>query len=81
MWTHQLLHTLRSRYQRARWLKHQRAMRLDLAHLSDHLKKDVGLNNLGVAPLLTWHEAPEATRTAPTRGLPTGTPTFRRLPE
>ncbi len=81
MWTLQLLNVIRSWYQRARWLKHQRAMRLDMAHLSDHLKKDIGLNNLGAVPLLTWHDTPEATQTAPTRGHPTGTPTFRRLPE
>ncbi len=70
MWTRQLLNVIRSRYQRAKWLKHQRAMRLDLAHLSDHLKKDIGLNNRGAVPLLTWLDAPETTRTAPTREHP-----------
>ena len=81
MWISQLLRTFKARYQLAQWLKRQRAMRLDLARLSDHVKRDIGVNNLGAVPVLTWHDAPEAIPTASTRGRPGKISSSRRLPE
>ncbi|MEX2366582.1 MAG: hypothetical protein WD601_08255 [Pseudohongiellaceae bacterium] len=58
MWIKQLIHTISTRRKLALWLKRQRAVRLEVACLSDHVKKDIGLNNLSATPLLQWQQAP-----------------------
>lgn len=45
MWLQQLKKTIKARLELARWLRQQRAERLDLPHLSNHLRADMGLDN------------------------------------
>ncbi len=57
MWINQLIQTIKARRKLALWLKRQRAVRLELAHLSDHLKKDIGLNTIQTNHSPHWQQA------------------------
>lgn len=65
MWIKQLVHTIKTRRQLSHWLKRERAARMDIAHLSDHIKKDIGLNNPVAVPLPQGHRAPKPMLSAP----------------
>ncbi len=65
MWIKQLVHTIKTRRQRSQWLQRERAARMNVAHLSDHIKKDIGLNNPVEVPLPQWHRAPKTMLSAP----------------
>lgn len=65
MWIKQLVHTIKTRRRLSQWLKRERAARMDIAHLSDHIKKDIGLNNPVEVPLPQWHRAPKTMLSAP----------------
>lgn len=44
MWINQLIRSFKARRKLALWLKRQRTARLELAYLSDHIRKDIGLS-------------------------------------
>ncbi len=58
MWIQHCLSIFKARRERARWLKQERAARFELRHLNHHLRKDIGLTNLGSNPPLRWQQAP-----------------------
>lgn len=73
MWIKQLIHSIKTRRKLARWLNRQRAARWEIAHLNNHLQKDIGVNNLGSVTLLHWQQAPITTLASPgkpERGIP-----------
>ncbi|MHA7880274.1 MAG: hypothetical protein ACX931_10800 [Saccharospirillum sp.] len=45
MWIQRLIDAMKARYRLAKWLKQQRLQRLDIPHLSRHLRTDMGLDN------------------------------------
>ncbi len=44
------------------WLKEQRQERFLIEHLSDHLQRDIGINQQGTQVPLTWKKPKQETR-------------------
>ncbi len=65
MWIKQLVHTIKARRQLSQWLKCERAARMAILHLSDHIKQDIGLNNPVEVPSPQWYQVPKTMLSEP----------------
>lgn len=52
----QLINRLNQRRELNRWLKEKRRYRYIAGELSEHLRRDIGLDQQSVEPPLTWQE-------------------------